>query len=817
MTRNFSVCAVSSLCIALLLSAYQTRSHAQVYCSDYGDCVRLPPEALETRRLRPPQDIPPEGTARQQPRSQEPASRQHGPRPPPNSAVKRSPLPPVTVQETQPTDDRRDAAATRPPPVSDPALKPEVTAPQRGPTSSPTQRVDGATVEQPRVERPVPPGRPAPMGPGPQPAASPPLPPVMVSPPVYAITLPAALWEQVKPGERGYPKVVGDPACGVQYFFWRKGQVFVACTRPPAELRLQVMSTDLSPIPGAELAQNPDYEIRDLSLRVSKSLLLNGSFPGLDTRKRIPVDESLLQNGGRDVLVRILANDAARYCGLMPPPKVTDLTAPGEIIQKTLDCAVVPLEPATEAYWGPQCVNKDDFASTRNCVLRTNGAPVNYQAGPLWIPVQVITQNSQTVLQSMLRASLASNSPLAQTGKLTAKNYTQFGDVEYEVRDAVFVGDGGRECRGHRGSALGIVSVVRLSGWSPDEAQCAQDGILPNRLRVTMGLKPKNGTNQATLFKPEVQLPDIDLRGNSMPDLPDDILKEFAVRVRVQDGEMVPSWRIRFLGTQAECATMDAGRNWAADVDPGGADVIASNSSNRLLLVRGYAVLHDQHQALSHCARVEFSKASDTDAPLTINFTLLKPPGPGRLLILSPSAGFEQRRLDRPIKDALTVWMKQLRDSGTGTGLQLVQVNEDRTTRTILRGVQLANLKDVGQGESIKAVVDNIYFAGLSRRPLSDLNLVDDNLKNAKFDRVLYIVDSSQENFDKSDAGTMFSWISQVGRENVQIISLGRCDRWKSTFNVDCYDVGVEGQDDPRQSSELVLQIGERLKKLVRQ
>ncbi len=276
--------------------------------------------------------------------------------------------------------------------------------------------------------------------------------------------------------------------------------------------------------------------------------------------------------------------------------------------------------------------------------------------------------------------------------------------------------------------------------------------------------------------------------------------RPFTIQVEQGGDQPLPAGLWLRLSQRETCASEDVTRSGLqkGDVElklsPNGTIELASDGREKDYLSQ-VALLHDKQTPLTPC--VPLTLQDDTRHPRFV-FKLNRAPAARQLLIVSPSQAFVDLNYSAPFKDEMEMLLRRLRDRKLGQGLQLIELTEDRSVVNILNGAQLANLADTGNESSLLSIKQRLRFTGSPRRALDDLNLVTQSLRGVNIGKVVYVVDSTQEQFQSSDAGAVYEWIVK-SNVDLTVVSIGNCRKWKEFKGVHCQELPdyVDRQIDP--------------------
>jgi hypothetical protein len=326
----------------------------------------------------------------------------------------------------------------------------------------------------------------------------------------------------------------------------------------------------------------------------------------------------------------------------------------------------------------------------------------------------------------------------------------------------------------------------QLGGKGPADARC--DGPWTG-LKVTYRPRPQDRALVERFLITPVETPTVDVPIDTLPSA-EVGYRQFNIRVEQAGDQPLPAGLWLRLSQRETCASEDVTRSGLqkGDVElklaPNGIVELGSEGRQKEYLSQ-VALLHDKQTPLTPCVPLTWQ---DNAGPPRFVFKLNRAPAARQLLIVSPSQAFVDLNYAGAFKDEMETLLRRLRDRKLGQGLQLVELTEDRSVVNILNGAQLAHLADMGNENSLLSIKQRLRFTGSPRRALDDLNLVTQSLRGVNIDKIVYVVDSTQEQFQSSDAGAVYEWTLKSNVE-LTVVSIGNCRRWREFKGVQCREL----------------------------
>ncbi len=196
------------------------------------------------------------------------------------------------------------------------------------------------------------------------------------------------------------------------------------------------------------------------------------------------------------------------------------------------------------------------------------------------------------------------------------------------------------------------------------------------------------------------------------------------------------------------------------------------------------AMLIDSGVAVSPCAPAHLEGEGE-NATLVYTFAPLAVEGPQTAIVLSLSSRIKAERLDLPLKAAIQDLYEAVSSGTPLASVSLHIIDGDRTVRRIVAPEQaalLAVMSTQQKGAHIANLMRSFDFSVRSMSALDDLKYVYRALKPDNPARIIYVTDSSREDFDPVNSGPLFGWL-HYDQVPVTIFSLGRCGQWEHLFS----------------------------------
>jgi len=529
-----------------------------------------------------------------------------------------------------------------------------------------------------------------------------------------------------------------------------------------------------------------------------KSVALLPANPGFDQEGGgawlpIEADWAVLVSGeGRSLIETYFGSidpdsaDAGRLCEFADPASISpaELVSPeSEAIEIRLTCDYILLDysglPSPVSQFRPeQCLREGGAGSV--CVLRefvdVDGVPaVTIAGGGIWGSATVAIEEG---LRLANYVAFAEDFPFYE-----GENKVPIGDksIVYKVETATASG-GGKNCPG----------VWRAS--EPDDGKlgefvlsrfdCAVEGIVPSKLTLRLNLADDGGLAAPAL----IPRADFDIsvnaqRQNASPRL-EKLLPSATLAVSAEGNKLPEFSSFRIYENEEVCQSGTA-HMFEAGLSAKSRKIDVSGSILRFIGA-GRARIFDGQKPLTSCGKLELaSAAADAGALLTFAPNFLRPKGPTALFVLSPSNALAQAGWRAPIQAAIRQWSKALLNAKQPVPVDMVEITENRRTQLIMASEDFSWLPETGDQDSLVGRLDRIrYNAGVAR-PLEDINLVQNNFSQVEFGRVLFVSDSTNEEFDPRDMGSLYHWLVNRGVD-LRVLTLGDCAGWTEwTKNLD--------------------------------
>ncbi|MCO6188245.1 hypothetical protein [Rhizobium sp. L1K21] len=197
----------------------------------------------------------------------------------------------------------------------------------------------------------------------------------------------------------------------------------------------------------------------------------------------------------------------------------------------------------------------------------------------------------------------------------------------------------------------------------------------------------------------------------------------------------------------------------------------------------GAAFLSSDGVAISGCINAVES-GSGTSKVLTYSFLPIEVKGAETAVVLSLSNRFKASSLDLPIKGAIQAVYDKVSATGKLKPVSIYIIDGERTVRRVVKPETVALLAAMGAQQKIAHTANlmrSFDFSVRSMSALEDLKYVYRALEGTPTERVIYVADSSREDFDKVNTGPMFAWL-YYDQVPVSIFSIGRCQQWEHMF-----------------------------------
>lgn len=329
-----------------------------------------------------------------------------------------------------------------------------------------------------------------------------------------------------------------------------------------------------------------------------------------------------------------------------------------------------------------------------------------------------------------------------------------------------------------------------LSRFSPNLARCGELAGAVDRLVVDADLvdAPEPLRSMLEARRSFVYL--VDRPVSAGPSNVAELLPARAYATSIPGAGSVPRPRMQFYASLDDCLKPDRSPPIAGSMsvvagqkDDPSIGRLAGTIDGRAALFTLYGRLHDATRPISSCAAAQPTGEGD---PLRVAGVLyrfpvtLAPEFTSRaLLVISSSGRFVQDGQAVAVSTALEGWLVSLKDRRALPYFEIIEVTDAGNTRRIVDSEQLTTMAVQGGGGTLREALDGLSFVGTARRALGDLRQVVENHGGSRIDRVLYIVDSTNETFNSAEIGTVYDLVGRKG-VSLHIVSLSNCEGWRS-------------------------------------
>lgn len=223
---------------------------------------------------------------------------------------------------------------------------------------------------------------------------------------------------------------------------------------------------------------------------------------------------------------------------------------------------------------------------------------------------------------------------------------------------------------------------------------------------------------------------------------------------------------------------------------------------------------------ISPCTRARLELASADQKQLLYSYRVFEQAGEQQLLVISPSRGFQDRKVGNRIKRALREWITQAATQSPLPKLEVAYLDGNRNLSHILENSTWRSLAALGEERRVREVnkiVNRFQFEVSSMRPTADVNKLYRELnEHEELQQFIYLVDSSRERFYVEDTGGIFALLKNK-KLQINVVSLGKCRQWDEWFGGNLFQCREIREDGDNAKAQLVESISAPSKQMSNQ
>ncbi len=329
-----------------------------------------------------------------------------------------------------------------------------------------------------------------------------------------------------------------------------------------------------------------------------------------------------------------------------------------------------------------------------------------------------------------------------------------------------------------------------LSRFSPNVARCGELAGTVDRLVVDADLEDAPEPLRPMLEARRSFVNLVDRPVSAGPSDVADLLPARAYATVIPEAGSVPRPRMQFYASLDDCLKPDRSPPIAGSMsvvaglkEERSIGRLAGTIDGRAALFTLHGRLYDATRPISSCVAAQPTTEGDPlrAAGVLYRFPVtLAPEFTSRaLLVISTSGRFVQDGQAVAVSSALEGWLGSLKDRRALPYFELIEITDAGNTRRVVDSDRLATMAVQGGDGSLREALDGLSFVGTARRALGDLRQVVENHGGGRIDRVLYIVDSTNEPFNSAEIGTVYDLVGRKGI-SFRVVSLANCEGWRS-------------------------------------